>query len=94
MASASTSEYDCVEWLDAQAPRSVVYASVGSVVLLNAEEVGEMAHGLASTGMNFAELEEGEGGNEWVTRRPHMSKSLNDRLKQPCPRPGAKNEQF
>jgi gallate 1-beta-glucosyltransferase len=43
----------CVEWLDAQAPRSVVYASVGSVVRLNAEEVGEMAHGLASTGRPF-----------------------------------------
>ncbi|PWZ22471.1 Cinnamate beta-D-glucosyltransferase [Zea mays] len=44
---------DCVEWLDAQAPRSMVYASVGSVVRLNAEEVGEMAHGLASTGRPF-----------------------------------------
>ncbi|CAD6247785.1 unnamed protein product [Miscanthus lutarioriparius] len=44
---------DCVEWLDAQPPRSVVYASVGSVVLLNAEEVGEMAHGLAATGRPF-----------------------------------------
>ena len=51
----------------------MVYASVGSVALLNAEEVGEMAHGLASTRMNFAELEEGEGGNEWVTARaPHV----------------------
>ncbi|TVU02014.1 hypothetical protein EJB05_52549, partial [Eragrostis curvula] len=44
---------DCVEWLDAQAPRSVVYASVGSVVILSAEEVAEMAHGLASTGRPF-----------------------------------------
>lgn len=44
---------DCVGWLDAQAPRSVVYASVGSVVVLSAEEVTEMAHGLASTGRPF-----------------------------------------
>jgi hypothetical protein len=43
----------CVGWLDAQAPRSVVYASVGSVVVLSAEEVAEMAHGLASTGRPF-----------------------------------------
>ncbi|KAL6847956.1 hypothetical protein ACP4OV_022084 [Aristida adscensionis] len=43
----------CVGWLDAQAPRSVVYASVGSVVELTAEEVAEMAHGLASTGRPF-----------------------------------------
>ncbi|KAL6848152.1 hypothetical protein ACP4OV_022280 [Aristida adscensionis] len=43
----------CVGWLDAQAPRSVVYASLGSVVELTAEEVAEMAHGLASTGRPF-----------------------------------------
>ncbi|KAL6626792.1 hypothetical protein ACP70R_030518 [Stipagrostis hirtigluma subsp. patula] len=44
---------DCVGWLDAQAPRSVVYASVGSIVELSSEEVAEMAHGLASTGRPF-----------------------------------------
>ncbi|KAK3152348.1 hypothetical protein QOZ80_2BG0157700 [Eleusine coracana subsp. coracana] len=44
---------ECVEWLNAQAPCSVVYASVGSVVVLSAEEVAEMAHGLASTGRPF-----------------------------------------
>ncbi|CAL5052376.1 unnamed protein product [Urochloa decumbens] len=43
----------CVAWLDAQAPRSVVYASLGSVVTLSAEAVAEMAHGLASTGRPF-----------------------------------------
>jgi gallate 1-beta-glucosyltransferase len=44
---------ECVGWLDAQAPRSVVYASVGSVVVLSADEVAEMAHGLAATGRQF-----------------------------------------
>ncbi|EER89599.1 hypothetical protein BDA96_10G140400 [Sorghum bicolor] len=44
---------DCVGWLDAQAPRSVVYASVGSMVVLSAEVIAEMAHGLASTGRPF-----------------------------------------
>ncbi|KAJ1258968.1 hypothetical protein BS78_10G116900 [Paspalum vaginatum] len=44
---------DCLGWLDAQAPRSVVYASVGSIVALSAEAVAEMAHGLASTGRPF-----------------------------------------
>lgn len=44
---------ECVGWLDAQPPRSVVYASVGSVVVLTAAEVAEMAHGLASTGRPF-----------------------------------------
>jgi UDP:flavonoid glycosyltransferase YjiC (YdhE family) len=44
---------DCVAWLDAQPPRSVVYASVGSIVMLPAEAVTEMAHGLAATGRPF-----------------------------------------
>ena len=44
---------DCVEWLDEQPPQSVVYASVGSVVVLSPGEVVEMAHGLASMGRPF-----------------------------------------
>uniref|UniRef100_A0A0E0JWK3 Glycosyltransferase n=1 Tax=Oryza punctata TaxID=4537 RepID=A0A0E0JWK3_ORYPU len=44
---------DCVGWLDEHPPRSVVYASLGSVVVLSAGEVAEMAHGLASTGRPF-----------------------------------------
>ncbi|CAL5038035.1 unnamed protein product [Urochloa decumbens] len=44
---------ECVAWLDAQAPRSVVYASVGSIVMLPAEAVAEMAHGLAAAGRPF-----------------------------------------
>ncbi|CAO2199110.1 unnamed protein product [Urochloa humidicola] len=44
---------DCMAWLDAHPPGSVVYASVGSVVVLFADEVAEMAHGLASTGRPF-----------------------------------------
>lgn len=42
-----------VGWLDAQAPRSVVYASLGSVVVLSAEQLAELAHGLASSGRPF-----------------------------------------
>ncbi|CAL4977999.1 unnamed protein product [Urochloa decumbens] len=44
---------ECVAWLDAHPPHSVVYASVGSIVELSADEVAEMAHGLASTGRPF-----------------------------------------
>jgi hypothetical protein len=56
---------ECVGWLDSQPPRSVVYASVGSVVVLSPGEVAEMAHGLASTGRPFL----------WVVRpeaQPHL----------------------
>uniref|UniRef100_A0ACD5YRM0 Uncharacterized protein n=1 Tax=Avena sativa TaxID=4498 RepID=A0ACD5YRM0_AVESA len=44
---------DCVGWLDTQAPRSVVYASLGSVVVLSAEQLAELAYGLASSGRPF-----------------------------------------
>ncbi|KAG1363929.1 gallate 1-beta-glucosyltransferase [Cocos nucifera] len=44
---------DCMEWLDAQEPRSVVYVSVGSVVVLSREEMEEMAFGLKNTGRPF-----------------------------------------
>ncbi|KAF8663033.1 hypothetical protein HU200_055624 [Digitaria exilis] len=44
---------ECVRWLDTQSPRSVVYVAVGSIVELPADEVTEMAHGLASTGRPF-----------------------------------------
>ncbi|KAG2649073.1 gallate 1-beta-glucosyltransferase-like [Panicum virgatum] len=62
---------DCVEWLDAQPPRSVVYASMGSVVVLSPGEVAEMAHGLASTGRPFL----------WVVRpdtQPHLPEGFLD----------------
>uniref|UniRef100_K3Y254 Glycosyltransferase n=2 Tax=Setaria italica TaxID=4555 RepID=K3Y254_SETIT len=62
---------DCVAWLDAQAPRSVVYASLGSVVMLSAEAVAEMAHGFASTSRPFL----------WVVRpdtRPLLSEGFLD----------------
>ncbi|CAA6670573.1 unnamed protein product [Spirodela intermedia] len=44
---------DCVGWLDAQEPGSVVYASVGSVVVLSAEVVVELAEGLRGSGQPF-----------------------------------------
>ena len=62
---------DCVEWLDAQPPRSVVYASMGSVVVLTPGEVAEMAHGLASMGRPFL----------WVVRpdtQPHLPTGFQD----------------
>ncbi|KAJ6834354.1 limonoid UDP-glucosyltransferase isoform X1 [Iris pallida] len=44
---------DCMEWLDRQQPRSVVYASVGSVVVLGRDEMAEMAYGLRDSGRAF-----------------------------------------
>lgn len=44
---------DCMEWLDAQEKGTVVYVSVGSVVILTREEMGEMAAGLVRSGRPF-----------------------------------------
>ncbi|KAJ0984386.1 hypothetical protein J5N97_002742 [Dioscorea zingiberensis] len=44
---------ECMEWLDAQEPRSVVYVSMGSIVVLSPEEMAAVAQGLRDTGMGF-----------------------------------------
>ena len=49
----------CVEWLDAQAPGSVLYVSFGSVARVTRDEFLEVAWGLASSGRPFL----------WVVRR-------------------------
>ncbi|KAH0458195.1 hypothetical protein IEQ34_013510 [Dendrobium chrysotoxum] len=43
----------CIEWLDKQEKRSVVYVSVGSVVMLNSSEMQELAFGLRNSGRPF-----------------------------------------
>ncbi|RWV79607.1 hypothetical protein GW17_00059231 [Ensete ventricosum] len=50
---------DCMYWLDAQAPSSVVYVSAGSIVVLSEEEMSELAWGLRKCGRPFL----------WVVRR-------------------------
>ncbi|KAK1357195.1 UDP-glucose iridoid glucosyltransferase-like [Heracleum sosnowskyi] len=44
---------DCLTWLDNQAPRSVIYVSIGSLAILQKEELAEMAWGLASSNQPF-----------------------------------------
>ncbi|KAG6513648.1 hypothetical protein ZIOFF_023981 [Zingiber officinale] len=44
---------DCMEWLDAQEPHSVVYVSVGSILVLSKEEMEEMAWGLCDSHRPF-----------------------------------------
>jgi hypothetical protein len=43
----------CIEWLDTQAPGSVLYVSFGSVVHVTRDEFMEMAWGLANSGKPF-----------------------------------------
>ncbi|CAL4948115.1 unnamed protein product [Urochloa decumbens] len=44
---------ECTAWLEAQAPRSVVFVAFGSLVKLSRDEMAEVAVGLASTGRPF-----------------------------------------
>ncbi|XP_051138971.1 zeatin O-glucosyltransferase-like [Andrographis paniculata] len=43
----------CLEWLDRQPPRSVIYVSFGTTVSLTEEEAGEIAAGLELSGRRF-----------------------------------------
>ncbi|KAL6639587.1 hypothetical protein ACP70R_023317 [Stipagrostis hirtigluma subsp. patula] len=49
----------CIEWLDTQAPSSVLYVSFGSVARVSLDEFTEVAWGLANSGKPFL----------WVVRR-------------------------
>lgn len=43
----------CLAWLNVQKPRSVVYVSLGSIVMLSADEMAELAFGLKKSGRPF-----------------------------------------
>lgn len=44
---------DCIEWLDSHEQGSVVYVSLGSVVVLDKEQLEEMAWGIKNSGQKF-----------------------------------------
>ncbi|KAL0390433.1 UNVERIFIED_CONTAM: UDP-glycosyltransferase 76E1 [Sesamum calycinum] len=46
-------ENSCLSWLDKQAPNSVIYASLGSVAIIDENELIEMAWGLAKSEQPF-----------------------------------------
>ncbi|KAJ1288705.1 hypothetical protein BS78_02G108700 [Paspalum vaginatum] len=54
-----SADRSCIEWLDTQAPGSVLYVSFGSVVKVTRDELEEIAWGLAGSGRPFL----------WVVRR-------------------------
>ncbi|KAG6404388.1 hypothetical protein SASPL_136634 [Salvia splendens] len=43
----------CIDWLDAQPPKSVIYVSFGSLTLLTREQVLELLHGLLDSSQKF-----------------------------------------
>ncbi|KZV42274.1 7-deoxyloganetic acid glucosyltransferase-like [Dorcoceras hygrometricum] len=43
----------CIDWLNAQAPGSVIYVSFGSVTILTRDQILEFWHGLVNSGQKF-----------------------------------------
>ncbi|XP_031492204.1 UDP-glycosyltransferase 83A1-like [Nymphaea colorata] len=60
-----TEDTSCLDWLDRQPARSVIYVSFGSLTLLNQRQLLELAHGLELTGRPFL----------WVSRPDLMDGS-------------------
>ncbi|CAL5089527.1 unnamed protein product [Urochloa decumbens] len=46
-------DHGCLEWLDAQAPASVLYVSFGSLAVMSATDLVETAWGIANSGRPF-----------------------------------------
>uniref|UniRef100_M4EYB5 UDP-glycosyltransferases domain-containing protein n=1 Tax=Brassica campestris TaxID=3711 RepID=M4EYB5_BRACM len=52
----------CIEWLNKQQPRSVIYISMGSMAHMETKEVVEMAWGLSNSNQPFLWVTEAWGG--------------------------------
>ncbi|PKI36050.1 hypothetical protein CRG98_043561 [Punica granatum] len=46
-------DMDCLQWLNSQKPKSVVYINFGSVALLTSQQLVEFAMGIANSGYPF-----------------------------------------
>nr|AFJ52968.1 UDP-glycosyltransferase 1 [Linum usitatissimum] len=46
-------DYTCMPWLDSQAPKSVIYVSLGSLACISESELAEMSWGLANSNIPF-----------------------------------------
>ncbi|KAH6809090.1 hypothetical protein C2S51_026873 [Perilla frutescens var. frutescens] len=46
-------QHECLEWLDKQNPKSVIYVSFGTTVSLSNEQINEVAHGLEQSKVKF-----------------------------------------
>ncbi|KAM7522278.1 hypothetical protein LguiA_012180 [Lonicera macranthoides] len=66
----------CIEWLDMQAPNSVIYVSLGSLATMDEKELAETAWGLANSDQPFLwTIRPGSvRGSEWVELLPESFK--------------------
>nr|XP_043638222.1 UDP-glucose iridoid glucosyltransferase-like [Erigeron canadensis] len=63
---------DCISWLDKQAPKSVIYVSLGSLATMNESELAETAWGLANSKQPFLWVVRpgSVNGSEWIEFLP------------------------
>lgn len=62
----------CIAWLDAQAPKSVLYVSLGSLATMSDQVLAETAWGIANSGQPFlwAIRPSSVAGSEWTESLP------------------------
>jgi hypothetical protein len=58
---------DCIAWLNTKPPKSVVYISLGTIVSLSLEQLGEFAHGILNSEVSFL----------WVVRSSQKEELFN-----------------
>ena len=70
-------DYSCISWLNKQAPNSVMYVSLGSIVSLDQKELTEMAWGLANSRQHFLWVVRAQTINvsEWIESLPEELKN-------------------
>ncbi|XP_076901880.1 UDP-glycosyltransferase 76H1-like [Bidens hawaiensis] len=63
---------NCISWLDKQAPRSVIYVSLGSLATMDEKELAETAWGLANSNQPFLWVVRPGSvkGSEWIEFLP------------------------
>ncbi|KAM7522139.1 hypothetical protein LguiA_012041 [Lonicera macranthoides] len=73
----------CIEWLDKQAPNSVIYVSLGSIATIDEKELAETAWGLANSDQPFLwTFRPGSvRGSEWVELLPE---SFREKVGERC----------
>ncbi|KAK2651887.1 hypothetical protein Ddye_011743 [Dipteronia dyeriana] len=81
----SNRKHYCLEWLDKQAPNSVVYVSFGTTTAMNDEQIKELAVGLKQSDQKFIwvlrDADIGDVFDENQVRRAKLPKGYEDSIK-------------
>ncbi|KAL0428522.1 UNVERIFIED_CONTAM: Zeatin O-xylosyltransferase [Sesamum latifolium] len=81
----SSSQNKCLEWLDQQDPKSVIYVSFGTTVSLSDEQIKELALGLEQSKVKFLwVLRDADKGDifDGEVRRAELPEGFEERVKE------------